>query len=246
MDSAGRRRQKSKNMDLTGLRNLRYEAAAAVVALLLLPLTAWLAAPIFIGTLLSLGNKVLTFQRQQQALQREIASLVRNEQRLKDQAYTDPLTGLANRLLLTDRFRQTAERCKRNQTHFAVLMVDLDAFKAINDTQGHAAGDVVLQTVGRRLLGAVRASDTVARLGGDEFVLLIESFDRSEELVAIGRKLMATISEPIRLPEGIIVNVGSSIGFALYPRHGTEIDDLLHIADKGMYDCKVSGLMELQ
>jgi diguanylate cyclase len=233
-------------MDLTGLRNLRYEAAAVVAALLLLPLSIWVAVPVFIGTLLSLGKKVLTFQRQQLALQREIASLVRNEQRLKDQAYTDPLTGLANRLLLTDRFRQTAERCKRNRTHFAVLMVDLDAFKAINDTRGHAAGDVVLQTVGHRLLGAVRASDTVARLGGDEFVLLIESFDTPGELVTIGRKLMATISESITLPEGQIVNVGASIGFALYPRHGTEIDDLLNIADKGMYDCKISGLMELQ
>jgi diguanylate cyclase (GGDEF)-like protein len=233
-------------MDLTGLRNFRYEAAAVVVSLLLFPLSAWLTVAVLVGTLLSLGAKVLTFQRQQLALQREIATLVRNEQRLKSQAYTDPLTGLANRLLLTDRFRQTAERCKRNRTHFAVLMVDLDAFKAINDTLGHAAGDVVLQTVGHRLLGAVRASDTVARLGGDEFVLLIESFDRPDELVAIGRKLMTIISEPIALPDNHIVNVGGSVGFALYPRHGTEIDDLLHIADKGMYDCKISGLMELQ
>ena len=233
-------------MDFNSLRNLRYEAAAVVVALLFLPLSAGLAVAVLIGVLLSLGGKVFTFERQQLALQREIASLVRNEQRLKDQAYTDPLTGLANRLLLTDRFRQTAERCKRSRTVFAVLMVDLDAFKVINDTLGHAAGDVVLQTVGNRLLGAVRASDTVARLGGDEFVLLIESFDKSDELIAIGRKLMATISEPIALPEGKAVNVGASIGFALYPRHGTDINDLLHIADKGMYDCKVSGLMELQ
>lgn len=234
-------------MDLTGLRNLRYEAAAAAVALLLLSLSLSTSAAVavLIGVLLSLSNKVLTFQRQQWALQREIATLVHNEQRLKDQAYTDPLTGLANRLLLTDRFRQTAERCKRSGTHFAVLMVDLDAFKAINDTLGHAAGDLVLQTVGHRLLGGVRAADTVARLGGDEFVLLIESFDRPDELVTIGRKLMSTISEPIALPENHIVTVGASIGFAIYPRHGTDINDLLHIADKGMYDCKISGLMEL-
>jgi diguanylate cyclase (GGDEF)-like protein len=100
--------------------------------------------------------------------------------------------------------------------------------------------------VANRLLAAVRASDTVARLGGDEFVLIIDRYEDPDELVRIGRKLIATISDAIELPDGEVVSVGASVGFALYPSNGTDINDLLHVADKGMYDCKISGLMELQ
>lgn len=225
---------------------LRFELAALLAGLLSLAVSPYLAAAVLAGVAVSLIAKVARLQRQQGALQREIATLVRNTQHLKDQAYTDTLTGLANRLLLTDRFQQTVERAKRNRTQFALLMVDLDAFKAINDHYGHAAGDFVLQTVAQRLLAAVRASDTVARLGGDEFVLIIDRFEEPDELVRIGRKLIATISDDIVLPDGEVVSVGASIGFALYPRNGTDINDLLHVADKGMYDCKISGLMELQ
>jgi diguanylate cyclase (GGDEF)-like protein len=125
-------------------------------------------------------------------------------------------------------------------------MVDLNDFKAINDTFGHAAGDEVLITAARRLVSAVRASDTVARLGGDEFVLIIESVDDPRELIQLGRKLIDTLSDVITLESGINVHVGASVGFALYPKDGSEVSDLLHVADKGMYDCKVSGLMELQ
>jgi diguanylate cyclase (GGDEF)-like protein len=224
---------------------LWFELATCVVALLAAVFNAYVAVALLVVAVASLATKILRLQRQQGALQREIATLVRNEQRLKSQAYTDPLTGLANRLLLTDRFRQTAERNKRNRTEFAVLMVDLNSFKVINDTLGHAAGDHVLKTVGRRLAAAVRASDTVARLGGDEFVLIVESFNHPDELLLIGRKLIDTISEGIALPAGEVVTVGASVGFALYPHHGTDINDLLHVADKGMYDCKISGMMEL-
>ena len=95
-------------------------------------------------------------------------------------------------------------------------------------------------------MATLRGSDTVARLGGDEFVLIIESFDNPDELIGIGRKLIASISEDIQLPDGDEVNVGASVGFAVFPQHGSDLNDLLHIADKGMYDCKVSGLMGLQ
>jgi len=225
---------------------LRFELAAMLVGLLSLAISPYLAAAVLAGAAVSLIAKIARLHRQQGALQREIASLVRNEQRLKAQAYTDSLTGLANRLLLTDRFQQTVERAKRNRTLFALLMVDLDAFKAVNDHYGHAAGDFVLLTVANRLLAAVRASDTVARLGGDEFVLIIDRYEDPDELVRIGRKLIATISDAIELPDGEVVSVGASVGFALYPSNGTDINDLLHVADKGMYDCKISGLMELQ
>jgi diguanylate cyclase (GGDEF)-like protein len=200
-----------------------------------------------VGVLLwSLADKLRKAQRQQAALRREIATLVRNEQWLKSQAFTDNLTGLANRLLLADRFQLTLERSKRKRVEFALLMVDLNGFKAINDTHGHGAGDQVLRVVAQRLVAAVRGSDTVARLGGDEFVLLIESFDDPDELVHIGRKLIATISDDIDLPGNCAVNVGASVGFALFPRHGIDLDGLLDKADRGMYDCKISGLMELQ
>ena len=223
----------------------RYDVFAVLVSALSLWVSPYLALASLAGIVWYLASKLNQARRQHAALQQEIATLVRNEQRLKDQAYTDPLTGLANRLLLTDRYQLTLERSKRNRVQFAVLMVDLDAFKSINDRHGHAAGDYVLRMVAKRLVVAVRGSDTVARLGGDEFVLIIESFDNPDELVRIGRKLIATISDEIQLPDGDMVSVGASVGFALFPKHGSALDDLLHIADKGMYDCKVSGLMEL-
>lgn len=224
----------------------RYEALAILAGAVSAWVSPYIALAILAGLVLRVASKLNQARRQHAALQQEIATLVRNEQRLKDQAYTDPLTGLANRLLLTDRYQLTLERSKRNRVRFAVLMVDLDAFKAINDRHGHAAGDHVLRTVAKRLVATLRGSDTVARLGGDEFVLIIESFDNPDELIGIGRKLIASISEDIQLPDGDEVNVGASVGFAVFPQHGSDLNDLLHIADKGMYDCKVSGLMGLQ
>ena len=224
----------------------RYEALAILAGAVSAWVSPYIALAILAGLVLRVASKLNQARRQHAALQQEIATLVRNEQRLKDQAYTDPLTGLANRLLLTDRYQLTLERSKRNRVQFAVLMVDLDAFKAINDRHGHAAGDHVLRTVAKRLVATLRGSDTVARLGGDEFVLIIESFDNPDELIGIGRKLIASISEDIQLPDGDEVNVGASVGFAVFPQHGSDLNDLLHIADKGMYDCKVSGLMGLQ
>ena len=207
---------------------------------------AWLVAV----SLLAITATLLVYLRKLRArnliLQDEVASLLRAEAFLKEQAYRDSLTGLANRLLLSDRARVVIERSKRSQATFALLMVDLNDFKAINDTFGHAAGDEVLITAARRLVSAVRASDTVARLGGDEFVLIIESVDDPRELIQLGRKLIDTLSDVITLESGINVHVGASVGFALYPKDGSEVSDLLHVADKGMYDCKVSGMMELQ
>lgn len=187
----------------------------------------------------------LRSQRLEMFLHERIDSYRKKAHILKDKAYSDSLTGLANRLLLADRFELTATRSRRQCTPFALLMIDLNAFKAINDTYGHAAGDQVLVTVAKRLLETVRASDTVARVGGDEFVLLIESFKNPDELVHLGRKLVAEISQSIPLDNGLNVHVGASVGFALWPKNGVAMDDLLNVADQGMYDCKISGLMEL-
>lgn len=228
------------------LAHFRFEALALLVAALCLAVSPYLALLPLAVVVVRLGLRLRKALGQQAVLQREIATLERNTQQLKAQAFTDNLTGLANRLLLTDRFQLTLERSKRNRVEFALLMVDLNGFKIINDHYGHAAGDIVLRSVARRLLAAVRASDTVARIGGDEFVLLIESFEDPDELVHIGRKLIATISEDIVLPNGSTVNVGASVGFGLFPRHGADLNELLQTADEGMYDCKASGLMELR
>jgi diguanylate cyclase (GGDEF)-like protein len=222
------------------------EIGALLAALVCLPFSPYGALLPLAILVISLVLKLRRAQRHQATLRHEIATLVRNEAWLKSQAFTDNLTGLANRLLLADRFQLTLERSKRNRAEFALLMVDLNGFKAINDTYGHSAGDEVLRTVAKRLMAAVRGSDTVARLGGDEFVLLIESFDDADELVHLGRKLIAAISADIALPGQGPVNVGASVGVALFPRHGSDLDALLDTADRGMYDCKVSGLMELQ
>lgn len=228
------------------LTHFRFEALALLAAVLCLAVSPYAALVPLALVVGRLGMRLRKAQRQQAVLQREIAALERATQHLKSQAFTDNLTGLANRLLLADRFQLTLERSKRNRVEFALLMVDLNGFKIINDHFGHAAGDLVLRTVAQRLMTAVRASDTVARIGGDEFVLLIESFENPDELVHIGRKLIATISEDITLQSGATVNVGASVGFGLFPRHGADLEGLLQTADEGMYDCKASGLMELR
>jgi diguanylate cyclase len=222
------------------------EIGALLAALGCLPFSPyWAMLPLAI-LVVSLARKLQRAMRHQATLRSEISTLVRNEAWLKSQAFTDNLTGLANRLLLADRFQLTLERSKRSRAEFALLMVDLNGFKAINDTYGHGAGDQVLRTVAQRLVATVRGSDTVARLGGDEFVLLIESFEDADELVHLGRKLITAISADITLADQRQVTVGASVGFALFPRNGADLDSLLDTADRGMYDCKASGLMELR
>lgn len=164
---------------------------------------------------------------------------------LKIQAYYDPLTGLANRALFEDRFGLALEHSKRSKKQFSVLMVDLNHFKGINDNYGHAAGDLVLITVARRLVDAVRASDTVARLGGDEFALIIESIEVREQVVALGQKLIEVLSEKVTLETGAIVGVGGSVGFAWYPEDGENMKEMLEVADQAMYFCKTTGMMPL-
>lgn len=180
-----------------------------------------------------------------QALQAEIADLNSRQRVLKAQAQHDDLTGLANRYLLKDRFQFAVERAKRSGKSFALFMVDLNDFKAINDQHGHAAGDEVLVVIAQRLLGSVRASDTVARLGGDEFVVLVESIEYPHEIQRIGEKLCDRVTVPITLSIGVVEKLSASIGLALYPDEGLVLDDLLQLADQAMYECKSTGLMSL-
>jgi diguanylate cyclase (GGDEF)-like protein len=202
----------------------------------------WIATGI---TLIFAFQSLRDFQRKHSELQDRIDTLLNEAEILKSHAYRDHLTGLANRALLEDRCQLAMERAKRSQNSFAMLMVDLDRFKEINDTYGHAAGDVVLTNVGLRLAGSVRTVDTVARLGGDEFVLLIESINERSELTRIGQKLIDRLSERVALEPGKEVSVGASIGFSIFPDDGNTTSELLAVADQSMYQCKTSGLMPL-
>jgi diguanylate cyclase (GGDEF)-like protein/PAS domain S-box-containing protein len=161
---------------------------------------------------------------------------LRGEERMRHDAVHDPLTGLANRTLFFDRLRQALARAKRKRTQSALLFIDLDNFKWINDAHGHAAGDAVLVEFGNRLQAAVRPADTVARLGGDEFVVLCEEVDEVTA-VALGRRLHEAIQLPL-LVAGSEHGLAASIGIAL---GHDDPDSLLSAADAALYRAKTQG-----
>jgi len=158
------------------------------------------------------------------------------EQALQHQAHHDALTNLPNRLLLHDRLQQALLAAQRDRTTLALLLLDLDRFKEVNDTFGHAHGDQLLQQVSTRLRSTLRASDTIARLGGDEFAVLLPHADQGGAAVA-ARMLLAALDEPCQV-EGVPLQVSGSIGVALYPAHGTDAEVLLQRADVAMYVAK--------
>jgi len=157
---------------------------------------------------------------------------------LSDLAFHDPLTGLPNRALVLDRLRMAMIRGHRTKSMPAVVFVDLNGFKLINDRFGHDAGDVVLQEVGRRLTRTVREHDTCGRWGGDEFVLIVE-LTHPEAIEGIIERTLAAVSDPISLDTGD-VRVGMSVGVALGDG-SSRVDQLLRLADQAMYDAKRSG-----
>ncbi len=162
-------------------------------------------------------------------------------ERLTDAALTDPLTGLPNRRLFADRVEHALARRARSGTRVAVLFLDLDRFKLVNDGLGHAAGDSVLQDVGARLRGSLRSSDTVARLGGDEFGVLLEEVSGTEEAVSTARRILTALAEPLEIA-GRAVSMRASIGVAL-DRAGMPAgaDEMLRDADTAMYRAKANG-----
>ena len=192
-----------------------------------------------------LALRLRQLRAKNQRLKKYLAKLKDAERALRKSAFQDPLTGLANRLLLMDRFEVAMRHARRSRKQFAVLMLDLNKFKAINDTYGHSAGDQVLVAVAQRLVSIVRESDTVARLGGDEFVLIVESITERAQLQALGNKLSEVVSQNLRLESGETVSVGASVGYAWYPKDGDNLRDILDVADQAMYTCKTSGLMPL-
>ncbi len=162
------------------------------------------------------------------------------EKQLEYQASHDALTGLANRILLLDRLDQAIRYAQRSQRQVAVLLLDLDRFKVINDTLGHAAGDAVLCQVADRLKSAVRDTDTVARFGGDEFIVLLTEVCNEQDLVRIMQKIMKVLKEPHQIEERHLV-LAASIGVSTFPKNSSEPEHLIRFADIAMYQSKKSG-----
>lgn len=185
-----------------------------------------------------LENRVVERTRE---LENANQQLKENEERFRKLAQHDALTGLANRLLLFDRLEHLLQRSRRSNKGFAVLMLDLDGFKLVNDTHGHAAGDALLAKIGRRLVSRVRSSDTVARIGGDEFAILLEDSASQTEAQLVADNLLEAIGEPITLESEAIVKVGGSIGIAIWPDDGNDAERLLRAADRAMYRAKSSS-----
>ena len=186
------------------------------------------------------GHMLVALERLRQSLQRQQQRIEEDQRALKRQADTDALTGLPNRHLLTDRLSQAVLHARRQGRIMALLMLDLDRFKAINDSLGHGAGDEVLKEAGRRLSACLREADTVARVGGDEFVVLLSDVGSEQDVVRVAHKLVESMRLPV-LVQGQGLLVALSVGAALFPRDGEAPEELLQRADTAMYRQKRSG-----
>ncbi len=164
----------------------------------------------------------------------------RLHQELVGHAYQDSLTGLPNRRLGEDRLAQAVQRADRHQNKIAVLWLDLNRFKQINDVHGHPAGDQVLQAVAQRLQGRLRGSDTVARMGGDEFMVIVEDVGHAGAAEMLAEELAGILAEPIAI-ENSEVRISASFGISIYPRDGLTVDQLERNADDAMYEAKRAG-----
>ncbi|QOY93870.1 diguanylate cyclase [Massilia sp. UMI-21] len=164
------------------------------------------------------------------------------EARMHRMAHEDPLTGLPNRLLLGDRLRQAIRTASRDGHKVAVIYFDLDKFKPVNDTYGHAVGDRLLQMVARRLRAGLREADTLARIGGDEFVVVLPRCDSLEAAAKVAENILVQLNQPFEdQQDGLVLHISGSLGVALFPDDGMDADALLRSADLAMYDAKSHG-----
>ncbi|MCC6611249.1 MAG: GGDEF domain-containing protein [Burkholderiales bacterium] len=186
------------------------------------------------------GEELQRLTARNAVLEREVRVRRDAAERMRTMAYQDPLTGLPNRALLADRFAVTVAQARRHGQQVAVLMLDLDDFKRVNDTLGHDAGDRLLAHAAAMIRRSVRESDTVARLGGDEFVLLLGELHHHSEAGMVAQKLVARLAEQVVL-DGHIVEPGASVGISRWPEHGTELVELLRCADRALYAAKACG-----
>ncbi|MEP7162946.1 MAG: sensor domain-containing diguanylate cyclase [Candidatus Moraniibacteriota bacterium] len=167
----------------------------------------------------------------------DISARIEAEELIRHQAMHDTLTGLPNRKLMNDSFSETLKEAKKNSEQFAILFIDLDAFKKINDTKGHEMGDLLLAEIARRLAGSVRQEDMVARFGGDEFIIILKKVKAAEK---IAQKISLSMISPVEI-NGKEMRVSISIGIALYPQDGKTARVLISAADKALYKAKECG-----
>ena len=179
------------------------------------------------------------------AVMRDITERKEAEARIRFMAHHDVLTGLANRVMLQERLEGLLALARRNQDHLAVLFIDLDHFKNVNDSLGHHAGDVLLKEVARRIQAAVRDADVVARQGGDEFIVVLAGLEEPEAAAAVAVKLLVQVAEPVTI-DGHVVSVAPSIGISIFPADGGGADELIRHADSAMYLSKQSGRRQYQ
>jgi len=171
----------------------------------------------------------------------DITALKEAEEQIRQLAYYDTLTGLPNRRLLFDRLNHALTQARRFGRSMAVMFLDLDRFKRINDTLGHSVGDELLKQVAQRLTGCVRAGDTIARPGGDEFVIVLTEIGHSQDAARVAEKIIEALSSPVRI-DAHPIYITTSIGIALYPENSSDdVEELMIKADMAMYEAKEAG-----
>lgn len=168
---------------------------------------------------------------------RDITERIKAEEKIRKLAYHDPLTGVPNRFLFNEQFNLARARASRYGEKIAILLLDLDKFKEINDTMGHKMGDLLLQAAGRRLQQLIREEDVIARMGGDEFIILLQEVRKMRDAEAMAEKIVHAFRKPFSI-EGRDLSVTTSVGVAVYPDHGGDLDLLMKNADSAMYAVK--------
>jgi diguanylate cyclase (GGDEF)-like protein len=194
---------------------------------------------------LSAVNQALEYEvKEREMLEHQLAAVKGQEQAARHAAFHDSLTGLPNRVLFNDRLQHGLAQAKRHGWSMAVMFVDLDDFKSINDSYGHDVGDSVLQTIAQRLKENTREDDTVCRHGGDEFLYLLMEIRDEQAITMIVKKIIKAIQEPCDVSIrdlAISPSIGASIGISIFPKHGVTADALIKSADKAMYRAKRTG-----
>jgi diguanylate cyclase (GGDEF)-like protein len=187
---------------------------------------------------LSIVNLALEYEvKERQILEHELAAAIKQEEAARHAAFHDPLTGLPNRVLFNDRLEHGLAQAKRHDWTLAVMFVDLDDFKNINDSYGHDVGDDVLQTIAGRLKENTRGDDTVSRHGGDEFLYLLMEIRNEQDITLVAEKIIKTIQSPCDISVRDLI-IKPSIGISIFPKDGITADTLIKSADQAMYRAK--------
>lgn len=196
-------------------------------------------SPIATALAESFARMVVKLEAREYELECIIKDLLAVKSELERANY-DPLTGLPNRVIARDRLHQGVIFARRNDRQLAVLYMDLDKFKWVNDNMGHPAGDELLQQVAQRGKACIRDSDTLARLGGDEFLCVLPNIDGQQAAEELAQRFVDTMNQPFILRDGV-ARIGASVGIAMFPAHGTSVDQLIEFADAALYFAKHAG-----